>query len=76
MCGREVIFILQVVTVREPTDEEAAAGGPIEDTPTTINMFFDSVNFRLCKIYFHNDIKVILVNFLNIWHIQYQKLDL
>jgi FKBP-type peptidyl-prolyl cis-trans isomerase SlyD len=33
MCGREVIFILQVVTVREPTDEEAAAGGPIEDTP-------------------------------------------
>ena len=31
MCGREVIFILQVVTVREPTDEEAAAGGPIED---------------------------------------------
>jgi hypothetical protein len=25
MCGREVIFILQVVTVREPTDEEAAA---------------------------------------------------
>lgn len=33
MCGREVIFILQVVTVREPTDEEAAAGGPIEDEP-------------------------------------------
>jgi FKBP-type peptidyl-prolyl cis-trans isomerase SlyD len=32
-CGREVIFILQVVTVREPTDEEAVAGGPIEDTP-------------------------------------------
>jgi hypothetical protein len=30
---RRPIFILQVVTVREPTDEEAAAGGPIEDTP-------------------------------------------
>ncbi|VVM17445.1 FKBP-type peptidyl-prolyl cis-trans isomerase SlyD (EC [uncultured Gammaproteobacteria bacterium] len=29
----EVIFILQVITVREPTDEEATAGGPIEDTP-------------------------------------------
>ncbi len=30
MCGREVIFILQIVTIRESTDEEAAAGGPIE----------------------------------------------
>ncbi len=33
MCGREVVFILEVVTVREPTDDEAAAGGPIEDEP-------------------------------------------
>lgn len=40
MCGREVIFILEVVTVRDPTDEEAVAGGPIEhelafDIPNT-----------------------------------------
>ncbi|CAB5496886.1 FKBP-type peptidyl-prolyl cis-trans isomerase SlyD [Bathymodiolus thermophilus thioautotrophic gill symbiont] len=41
MCGREVVFILQVITVREPTDEEAAAGGPIEDTPA-----FDMPNAR------------------------------
>lgn len=37
MCGREVIFILEVVTVREPTDEEVAAAGPIEDGPV-LNM--------------------------------------
>jgi FKBP-type peptidyl-prolyl cis-trans isomerase SlyD len=42
MCGREVIFILQVVTVREPTDEEAAAGGPIEDTPVLIAAGFST----------------------------------
>ncbi|WP_138146154.1 FKBP-type peptidyl-prolyl cis-trans isomerase [Bathymodiolus heckerae thiotrophic gill symbiont] len=40
MCGRAVIFILQVITVREPTDEEAAAGGSIDadgvlDMPNT-----------------------------------------
>ncbi len=31
MCGREVIFILQVITVREPSDEEVIAGGPVDD---------------------------------------------
>ncbi|CAC9537733.1 FKBP-type peptidyl-prolyl cis-trans isomerase SlyD (EC 5.2.1.8) [uncultured Gammaproteobacteria bacterium] len=41
MCGREVVFILQVITVREPTDEEATVGGPIEDTPV-----FDMPNAR------------------------------
>jgi FKBP-type peptidyl-prolyl cis-trans isomerase SlyD len=29
LCGREVVFSLAVVTVREPTDEEARAGGAI-----------------------------------------------
>ncbi len=29
LCGREVVFTLQIVTVREPTDEEARAGGAI-----------------------------------------------
>ena len=29
LCGREVVFTLAIVTVREPTDEEARAGGAI-----------------------------------------------
>jgi FKBP-type peptidyl-prolyl cis-trans isomerase SlyD len=29
LCGREVVFTLEIVTVREPTDEEASAGGAI-----------------------------------------------
>lgn len=29
LCGREIVFALDIVTVREPTDEEAAAGGAI-----------------------------------------------
>ena len=29
LCGRQVIFTLDVVTVRDPTDEEAKAGGAI-----------------------------------------------
>lgn len=37
LCGREVIFILEVLTVRQPTDEEAVAGGPIEIRPPELN---------------------------------------
>ena len=29
LCGREVVFTLEIVNVREPTDEEARAGGAI-----------------------------------------------
>jgi len=29
LCGREVIFRLEILTVRDATDEEAHAGGPI-----------------------------------------------
>jgi len=29
LCGREVVFTLEIVTVRAPTDEEARAGGAI-----------------------------------------------
>ena len=29
LCGREVVFTLEVLTVRDPTDEETAAGGAI-----------------------------------------------
>lgn len=38
LCGRDVIFTLTVLTVRDPTDEEAAAGGPIDAEPAEINM--------------------------------------
>lgn len=30
LCGREVIFTLEVLKVREPTDEELAAGGAVQ----------------------------------------------
>jgi FKBP-type peptidyl-prolyl cis-trans isomerase SlyD len=33
LCGRDVIFTLTVLNVREPTDEEAASGGPIDVIP-------------------------------------------
>ncbi len=29
LCGREVVFTLEIVTVRDPTDEELGAGGGI-----------------------------------------------
>lgn len=29
LCGRDVVFTLEIVTVREPTDEEASAGGAV-----------------------------------------------
>ena len=29
LCGREVVFTLEILTVREPTDEEVSAGGAI-----------------------------------------------
>lgn len=29
LCGREVVFTLEIVTVREPTDEEVKVGGAI-----------------------------------------------
>ncbi len=29
LCGREVVFTLEILTVREPTDEEVSAGGAV-----------------------------------------------
>ena len=37
LCEREVTFTLEVITVREPTDEEAAAGGPVDNGPNIKN---------------------------------------
>ena len=33
-CGREVTFILEVLNVREPTDEEFDVGGAVGDNPS------------------------------------------
>jgi FKBP-type peptidyl-prolyl cis-trans isomerase SlyD len=33
LCGREVVFTLEVLTVRDATDEEMKAGGPIVAVP-------------------------------------------
>ena len=33
LCGREVVFTLEIVTVREPTDEETKTGGAIGARP-------------------------------------------
>ena len=33
LCGREVVFSLEIVTVREPTDEEMKAGGTTGAAP-------------------------------------------
>ncbi len=33
LCGREAVFTLEILTVREPTDEEFEAGGAIIEPP-------------------------------------------
>jgi FKBP-type peptidyl-prolyl cis-trans isomerase SlyD len=33
LCGREVVFRLEVLTVRDATDDETRAGGAIVATP-------------------------------------------
>ena len=33
LCGREVIFKLEILTVRDATDEEIEAGGPVDAEP-------------------------------------------
>lgn len=33
LCGRDVVFTLEVLTVREATDEEVDHGGAVDDTP-------------------------------------------
>ena len=33
LCGREVIFKLEILTVRDATDEELEAGGPVDADP-------------------------------------------
>lgn len=38
LCGRDVVFELKILTVREPTDEEAKMGGPIDTVADIANM--------------------------------------
>ena len=33
LCGREVIFKLEILTVRDATDEEIEVGGPVNAEP-------------------------------------------
>ena len=33
LCGREVVFKLEILTVRDATDEEIEAGGRVEEGP-------------------------------------------
>jgi FKBP-type peptidyl-prolyl cis-trans isomerase SlyD len=33
LCGREVIFKLEILLVRDATEEEIAAGGKVEEAP-------------------------------------------
>jgi FKBP-type peptidyl-prolyl cis-trans isomerase SlyD len=33
LCGREVIFKLRIITVRDATEEEIQAGGKVEQGP-------------------------------------------
>jgi FKBP-type peptidyl-prolyl cis-trans isomerase SlyD len=33
LCGREVVFTLEILTVRDATDEEMKAGGAIGSAP-------------------------------------------
>ena len=33
LCGREVIFKLEILTVRDATEEEIEAGGPVDAEP-------------------------------------------
>ena len=37
LCGREVVFTLEIVTVREPTDEETRAGGTVAAQPDIVD---------------------------------------
>ena len=33
LCGREVIFTLEILNIRDATDEEISAGGALEASP-------------------------------------------
>jgi len=38
MCGREAVFKLEILSVRDATDEEIEAGGKIEEGPDIAGM--------------------------------------
>ena len=37
LCGRQVVFILEVLSVRDATEEEIAAGGPVDAFPYIVS---------------------------------------
>ncbi len=46
LCGREVIFKLNIVTVREATEEEVAYGGPLGADPDITDIVGDNQNVK------------------------------
>jgi len=46
LCGREVIFRLNIVTVRDATEEELELGGPVDANPDISEIVGDDVNVK------------------------------
>ena len=46
LCGREVIFRLDIVSVRDATDEEIAYGGPVNADPDIKDIVGDDANVK------------------------------
>ena len=37
LCGRELLFVIEILSVRDATEEEIEAGGPVDDTGPDVN---------------------------------------
>ena len=46
LCGREVIFRLDIVSVRDATDEEKEYGGPVNADPDIKDIVGDDTNVK------------------------------
>jgi len=46
LCGREVVFRLNIVTVRDATEEELELGGPVNANPDISEIVGDDVNVK------------------------------
>ena len=46
LCGREVIFRLEIVSVRDATEEEIENGGPLDADPDVSEIVGDNADAR------------------------------
>lgn len=46
LCGREVIFRLNIISVRDATDEEIEFGGPVNAEPAISDIIGDDKNVK------------------------------